>query len=239
VASAEQALSAAETAVDVADAALRSMLQDADGPVYAISEPLLVAGAEPAALSTLLERARGKRPEVRAMQAALEARTHASKADKAAGYPHLAVYAGGDYASPNRYVVPPLSQFKPSWEVGATLSYAPNDTLGAQRKVAENGAQIAALQAELGELLRALDLEVRRSRATLAHAQRNIDAGQAAVEAAQAAYDRRMAELTAGEVVLADVIAAEQELNGARLRVLDAGIEQQLARVRLAYAVGE
>lgn len=239
VANAEQALAAAETAVDVADAALRSMLQAGEGPVYAISEPLLVPGDGPAPLAELLDKARGQRPELRALRSAVEARRHLTRTEKAAGYPHLGVYVGGDYAMPNRYVVPPSAEFKPSWEVGATLTYAPNDTLAAQRKVSESNAQIGALEAELNELLRGLDLEVRRSRAVLSHAQRNIDAAQAAVVAAQAAYDRRMAELSAGEVVMADLVAAEQELNGARLKLLDAGIDQQLSRVRLAYAVGE
>jgi outer membrane protein TolC len=239
VANAEQALAAAETAVDVADAALRSMLQSGEGPVYAVSEPLLVAGEGPAPLTELLDKARGQRPELRALRAVVDARRHLTRTEKAAGYPHLGVYVGGDYAMPNRYVVPPSAEFKPSWEVGATLTYAPNDTVAAQRKVSESNAQIGALEAELNELMRGLDLEVRRSRAVLAHAQRNIDAAQAAVVAAQAAYDRRMAELSAGEVVLADLAAAEQELNGARLKLLDAGIDQQLGRARLAYAVGE
>jgi outer membrane protein len=239
VAAADQALAAAETAVDIADAALRSMLQQGEGPVYAITEPLLTEAVGPAPLPELLDRARAQRPEVQALQAVVEARQHQIKADKAVGYPHLSVYVGGDYAMPNKYQLPPRPEFQPSWEVGATLTYAPNDTVSARRKVSEASAQIEAQQAELGELLRSLDLEVRRSRATLSHSQRNIDAAQAAVAAAQAAYDRRMAELGAGEVVLADVIAADQELNAARLRVLDAGVEQQLARVRLAYALGE
>ncbi|HEX6244245.1 MAG TPA: TolC family protein [Polyangiales bacterium] len=239
VAAAQQTLTAAETAVDVADAALRSMLQQGDGPVYAISEPLLTESADPEPLPQLLERARAHRPEVVALEAVVDVRQHQIKADKAAGYPRLGVYLGGDYAMPNKYQLPPRQEFQPSWEVGATLTYAPNDTVSARRKASETEAQIEGVEAELKELLRSLELEVRRSRVTLAHAQRNIEAAQAAVVAAQAAYDRRMAELGAGEVVMADVIAADQELNGARLRVLDAGIDQQLARVRLAYALGE
>jgi outer membrane protein len=239
VAAAEQALAAAETAVDIADAALRSLLQQGEGPVYAIAEPLLAHTADPAPLPELLHKARAQRPEVAALRAVVEARQHQIKADKAAGYPHLGVYVGGDYAMPNKYQLPPRQEFQPSWEVGANLTYAPNDTVSARRKVSESQAQISALEAELGEMLRSLELEVRRSRVTLTHSQRNIDAANAAVAAAQAAYDRRMAELGAGEVVMADVIAADQELNAARLRVLDAGIEQQLARVRLAYALGE
>lgn len=239
VALTERALSAAETAVDVADAGLRSLLQDDEGPVYAISQPLLTPGPEPAPLKQLLDKAHAQRPEVRGLRAAAQARQLQSDADQAAGYPHLGVYVGGEYAMPNRWQLPPRAEFRPSWEVGATLTYAPNDTLSAGRKVSENNAQIRALQAELGELLRSLDLEVRRSRATLAHSQRNIDAATAAVVAAEAAYERRMAELHAGEVVLADVVASEQELNSARLSLLDAGIDQQLARTRLAYALGE
>jgi outer membrane protein TolC len=241
VAAAEQTVSVAATAVDVADASLRTMLQDADGPVYGIAEPILVDAVdlELAASDVLIDRARAQRPEVRVLRETLLARQKTLTAQNASGYPHLAVFAGADYSMPNRYVVPPMSKFSPSWEVGAMLSYAPNDTLLAVRRKGESTAQIRALEADLLELLRALDLEVRTARASLSRSSRSIEAAQIAAKAAEAAYLQRTAELGAGEVTLADLYSAENELNLARLRLLDAAIEQQLQKARLAYAVGD
>jgi outer membrane protein TolC len=240
VASTEQTVSLAATAVDVADASLRTMLQEADGPVFGIAEPILGEAGEPTlpAASVLVERARTQRPEVQALRQTLAARNKALTAQNAGGYPHLAVYAGADYALPNRYVVPPHNQFDPSWEVGASLAYAPNDTIVAARRKGESNAQIRALEADLSELVRALELEVRTARASLSRSSRSIEAARVATVAAEAAYAQRSAELSAGEVTLADLFSAENELNMARLRLLDAAIEQQLSRARLAYAVG-
>jgi outer membrane protein len=240
VASAEQAVALAATAVDVADASLRTLLADADGPVYGIAEPVLgeVDGPELAAAALMVQRARAQRPEIRALEASLAARHKTLSAQDASGYPHLAVYAAGDYANPNRYVIPPQPEFRPSWEVGASLIYAPNDTLLAVRRKGESTAQIRALEADLAELLRGLSLEVRTARASVAHSGQSIEAARAAAVAAEAAYTQRNAELAAGEVTLADVFSAESELNAARLRLLDAAIEQRVQRARLAYALG-
>ncbi len=70
-------------------------------------------------------------------------------------------------------------------------------------------------------------------------ANRSAETAHAAHSAAQEAYDRRMAELSVGEVTTADVFASENELNAARLQVLDAAVDRHLARARLAYALGE
>jgi outer membrane protein TolC len=118
------------------------------------------------------------------------------------------------------------------------LIYAPNDTLLAVRRKGESSAQIRALEADLAELLRGLSLEVRTARASVARSGQSIEAARAAAVAAEAAYTQRNAELAAGEVTLADVFSAESELNAARLRLLDAAIEQLVQRARLAYALG-
>ncbi|HEY6881432.1 MAG TPA: TolC family protein, partial [Polyangiales bacterium] len=240
VAAAEQALVAAQASVDVADASLRTLLQDSDGAGYGIAESLV--SSEQAALPSadvLIGRARSQRAEVLALRQAIRAQRSLAKAQHAVGYPRLAVYAGGDYAQPNRYQIPPRAVWQSSWEVGASLSYAPNDSLVALRKAREDEAHIRASEAELRELDRALVLEVRTARASLARSEQNLAATRAAEAAAQDAYQSRVAELRAGEVTLADLFASEGELNQARLNALDAVVEAGVARARLTYALGE
>lgn len=240
--SAEQSVAAAAAAVEVADASLRTLLEDEDGPVYGIAEPIFDEEAteiriEPVA--ALLARARAQRAEVRALRESIVAQQKSGRVARAGGYPHLGVSAGADYARPNRYVIPPSSKMHPSWEVGASLTYAPNDTLTSVRRGRESDAQVAVLTAELAEVERALTLEIRSARASLSSSARTVQAARDARVAAEEAYARRRAELTAGTVTTADLFAAEFELNHARLSLLDASIEQQLARARLAYALGE
>ena len=161
------------------------------------------------------------------------------KAAVAGGYPHLAVFAAADYARPNRYVIPPPHTFEPSWEVGVALTYVPTDSLEAAFLRREGAAQDLALRAELESLEQALLLEVSTAAAALLRAAEHRHAAHAAEVAATEAYDRRMAELRAGTVTVADLTAAEGDLSRARLGVLDALVERQLARARLTYALGE
>lgn len=239
LAAAEQGVASAEAAVDVADASLRTLLQDGEGALYGIAEPLVGEDApNPPAIPVLLEEARARRPELRALRDGISVQRHTTDATHASGYPHLAIYAGADYARPNRYVIPPKAEFQPSWEVGAALTYAPNDTLVARHRVRENQAQLDALAADLRELDRQLVLEVRRARAALVRSARVLEAARASESAASDAYARRLAELAAGEVTTADLFSAETELQRARLDVLDGAIEQRLASARLAYAIG-
>jgi outer membrane protein TolC len=187
----------------------------------------------------LLDRARAQRPEVRALRETIAAQQKSARAAKASGLPHLGVYAGADYARPNRYVIPPKAEFQPSWEVGASVTYAPNDTLVAAHRDRENRAQIDALEADLAELERSLMLEIRQARAALVRSARTIETARASERAAHEAYATRMAELQVGAAVTADLFAAESDLNRARLDALDAAIEQRVALARLSYAVGD
>lgn len=240
VAAAEQAVAAAEAAVDVADASLRTLVQDEDGGLYAISEPILSAQVETAVPTTaeLLSQAQSQRSEIRALRQTIDARRKQQRAQGAKAYPHLALYAGADYSMPGRYMIPPTSEFQPSWEVGATVQYTVNDSVLTNTRTARTEAEITALEADLAQLLRTLQIEVRGARAGLLRSSRNIDAAIAAELAAQDAYDQRMAALRAGEVTTADLFAAETELNRARLSRFDAAIDQRLARARLDYAIG-
>lgn len=238
---AEQAVVTMEAGADVADAALRTLLEEPDGGRYGIVDPILtdLPGGEVAPASLLLERARAQRAEIVALREMIESQHAGAKANRAYGYPRLSVYAGGEYSNPNRYMIPPKSEYQPSWEVGAVLSYVPNDSWSAAKRVRESEAQVDVLTAELGELDQALTLEVRNARAVLVRANRSARAAHTAELAALEAYDRRMAELQAGDVTTADLFAAENELNAARLQVLDAAVERHLAQARLAYALGE
>ncbi|HEX5661600.1 MAG TPA: TolC family protein [Polyangiales bacterium] len=238
LASAEQAVIAAAASVDVADASLRTLLQHPDGAAYGIGELASAPQPLPSA-DGLIARARAQRAEVVSLQHAIRAQRKGAKAQRASGYPHLSVYAGGDYAQPNRYQIPPRAVWQASWELGASLTYAPNDTLVSVRKAREDDANIRASEADLEELDRSLLLEVRTARATLGRTEQNLAATHSSQRAAEDAYQRRLAQLRGGEVTLADVLASEGALNEARLHALEATIDDRIARARLAYAVGE
>jgi outer membrane protein len=239
VAATSRALASAKAGVEIADAALRTLMGAQDGPVYGIAEPVLVADqAQLEAADVLLARALTQRPEVAALQATLRAHTAARDANAAAGYPHLALIAGANYANPNRYVIPPRQQFDPSWQVGAALTWSPNDSLVSDAAGDSLGAQADAVRAQLDELRRGLQLEIRRTLAQLRAAREAWTSAESARTAAEAAYQSRRAQLTSGHSTSADLLLSEGQLNQARLAVLDAAIELRVAHSNLEYAVG-
>jgi outer membrane protein TolC len=239
VAATDQAVASANAGVEIADAALRTMMAADDGPVYGIGEPVLAEdSAELAPVAELTARALAARPEVTAIEQAIEAQHAAGRATAASAYPHVIVGAGASYSSPNQYVIPPSGDFEPTWQVGATLAWSPNDTWTAVHRGQELDAQEAATREQLGELERGVRLEVRQAHALIRSAREAMVAAVAAREAAEAAYESRSSQLDAGHATTADLFAAEGQLNQARLSELDAAIQLRLARTRLDYATG-
>jgi outer membrane protein len=239
LAAAEQAIAQTEMGVEITDAALRALIDQPDGPVYGIAEPILDAdGEDLAPFASLAERAVDRRPELRAMRESIASLRAAGRASDASGYPHLALYAAGEVSAPNRYVIPPSGDPQPAWEIGVTFSYAPNDTLAAVHRGEELAAQAESVEAELAQLTRAVRLEVRRAHASVRASARSLEAARAALTAAEAAHESRDAQLTAGQATSADVIAAQNDLDRARLAVIDAAIQLRASRAQLDYAVG-
>lgn len=239
VAATGRALASARAGVEIADAALRTMLGAEEGEVYGIAEPVLEAdrdALEP--VETLVARAWKQRPEVAALQATAAAQTAALDANDASGYPHLALIAGVNYSNPNRYVIPPRSHFDPSWQLGAAVTWSPNETWLTGYAGDSLQAQAAAVQAQLGELRRGLQLEIRRTVAQIRAAREAMTSAESARTAAEAAYQSRLAQLNAGHSTSADLLLAEGQLDQARLAVLDAAIELRLSRTYLDYATG-
>ena len=233
VAEAVQGVATATAGVEIADAGLRTVIGADDGPIYGVR---LEGRREATAVdyAGALER----RPELRALRAALSAQRSAQNANDASGYPHLALFAGADYANPNRYQVPPSSGFMPSWEIGASVSWSPNDAVVAGRQGAQLTAEATANEAQLLSMERMIRLEVRQAEAQLRAAERGIEASNSAIRAAEAAYQSRLSQLRAGEATTAALNDSERQLNRARLGLLDARVQLELAAVHLAYAGG-
>lgn len=248
VAGAGQAVAAARAGVEIADAALRTIIGADEGPVFGIDEPILENaqalshGARPDKLpgeiDALVQTAVHQRPEVSALEAAADAHRATEDANDGAGYPHLALVAGAGYASPNRYVIPPTSTFYPSFQLGAVVTWSPNDALTHGYDSDSLAARGAALQAQLDELKRGVQLEVRRAVAELRAAHEAIAAARAARTSAEAAYASRLSQLRAGHATITDLFSAEGQLNRARLAELDAAVQLRLAETHLAYATG-
>lgn len=239
VAAVESSVASARAGVEIADAALRMLMGLDPGAPHGVVEPMFEEVAAPGPIEPRLARAVEARPEIRSLRAGLASQRAAGRALDAQGYPHLGIYAGADVGAPNRYVIPPNQDPQPSWEVGAMLSWSPNDTLNAVHAGEASRAQQAETEARLVELERGVRLEVQQAHARVRAARVASESGARAVAAAEAAYASRLAQLQAGQTTTAAVFAAEGELNGARLARLDAVVGLHLALAQLRRASGE
>ncbi len=234
VAEIEQASASAEAGVEIADAALRVLMDRGPGAPFGV----VLDQVPEAAPAADVDAALAARAELAALRSALDAQRAAARVEDARGYPHLALYAGADLANPNRYQIPPQEVFTPSWELGAMLTWAPNDTLSAVHRGEELGAEQAALRAQIEQLSRMVRLEVTQATAQARAARRSLESARVAEAAAQAAYDARVAQVAAGHATTADLFAAEGQLNRTRLATLDAEVALRLAATHVEYAHG-
>lgn len=240
VAQAEEALARAEAAVEVSGAALSIALGTPAGMRYRVASAVPeTIPAAPGSLEALESAALEQRADLRAMREAIAATSRARDATIATGYPHVSVYGYAEESNPNARIIPPTQAWNPLWELGAALTWSPNDTASALFHADEMAAQIAAAEEQMHATEDAVRLEVRQAVAELRTSERSLAAAHASAEAAEEAYRAQLAALGAGESTLNDLLLADGRANEARLADLRARIAASLARARLAHATGE
>jgi outer membrane protein TolC len=210
-----------------------------DGEPLALAEPL-TAPLEPPPQVTdeLLRRAHSQRPEVRALRELVEAQDQVARATRAGHSPRVVLFAAGDYANPNQRVIPPEAEFTPSWEVGATLIWSPNDSIGATYRTRAARARRSAAAADLAALDDALRLQLLRAREDQVAALAVMAAATRRAEAALASREARLAELRSGQAVATELLEVELEVTRARLELLSAAVDLRVARARFDQALG-
>lgn len=215
--------------------ALNLLLGDADGRVYRVAEEGPPEAA-PVSVGALEAEALRRRPELRALRAATESVLHQKDATLAGALPVLGVFGGVEYSNPNPRVIPLTDQWNPSWELGARLSWAPNDLARALRQSDRLDAQASKARAEEERLVRAVQMEVRRAQNDWRVALESLETAKARVHASEEAYRARSLQFESGQAILTDVLDADAELREAELGRLRADIDARVARARLRRA---
>ena len=239
VAQAEEGMARAEAASLVTGAQLSILMGTPAGERYQVDGA--ISGSPPAVpggLDELEAAALQHRPEVRALRELLAAQGHQRDATLAAGYPHVGIYGYAEGSNPNPRVFPPRDQFYPLWELGASVTWSPNDLATSLYRGDELGAQIERGLRELELAEDGVRLEVRQAFEELRVSRRSLDASSASVAAAEEAYRARLAQLNAGEAIVTDLLVADARATDARLVDVRARIAANLARARLRRAIG-
>lgn len=240
LASARLGVERARAGVAIAARSLRILMHvQGEDPIIPVGENLLAIPPAPqASRARLVEHARDRRAELRALRLVVSGREEAVTARAGERYPHLGVQANYDYANPNQRVFPQTEEFRGTWDVSVVLSWSPNDTWAGQAGVAQARAELAQARADIAALNDAVEVEVTQAYENYQAARASVEAAQTGIQAAEESYRVRVEQMRAGTAVTRDLIDSEAELTRARLEYVDTLIMLHIARARLDRAVG-
>lgn len=237
VAAAEVALARSGAGVAIARDAVATMLHRELTTDFAIGEDLTRSLPALPPKQVLIEQSFSRRAEAQALAQTILALDSAVRSRESGAWPRLSLAGGFDLANPNPRIFPQEEKFKPSWDVGAILSWSPNDMLAGDRQAAETRAERAEAVANLEALRDALKLEVSQAYETCVAADRALTAATPGIVAAEESYRVRREQFRAGAAVATDVLDAEAELRSARLQLINTAIDLRVAEARLERAV--
>lgn len=186
----------------------------------------------------LLKRGLDQRPELRAMRKTIGANNLLKDSERAAAYPVLSIEGTDLLANPNPRYVPPVTDFKNSWEVGATLAWSPNSALVGHRRTKRASAEIERARADLMALEDGVRIEVVQSYEDYKAAAEAARASEEQQKAAEETYRVRLATYRVGAGVQIDLLTADLALTQARLDHVNAVLDARISLARLARATG-
>lgn len=238
VAAARVALARTTGNVAVAQTALRVVLNVEGDGEFAINEDL--TQPLPALHSTkaeLRKAALANRSELKAMRAMYEVHERTLDAENGAKLPKLNLTGLAELSNPNQRVEPFTREFNGSWQVGAVLSWSPNDFFVADKRAERARADRAVTETDVRLLELALRGEVDQAYEDFVASQEATTQALSGIAAAEETYRVRREQFRAGSVVATEVIQAETELRRARLELVSAAIDARIAAARIARAI--
>ena len=153
--------------------------------------------------------------------------------------PGVGVEAAVDYGRPNALYVPPIDDFRSSWNVSAVVSWSPDGTWSASRAKQRVVAQEAEAKAQREQLKDFIRIEVVRAEAAYRASLQSVRAAKRQVDAAEEAYAAKRRGFEVGISNAVEVIDSEIDVNRARLALIDAAARLRVRESALRTAIGE
>ncbi|HTA93050.1 MAG TPA: TolC family protein [Polyangiaceae bacterium] len=161
-----------------------------------------------------------------------------AKVARAANYPRLDASGDFIYANPNQRYFPPAAAWHDTWDVNVVLSWTPTNIFGAQAQAHAAEAHADEVAAKRASLKNGLRLEVNQAMNALTEATVSLESAREGLVAAEENYRVRRELYRAGKATVVDVTDAETDLTRSRLEVVNAHVDERIARVALTHALG-
>jgi outer membrane protein TolC len=178
------------------------------------------------------------RPEIRSADANAAAAHEQSQAFKAGRWPVLSAFADGILGNPNPRYIPPTNDWNATWDVGAQVTWSPNDIVTANANVNDYEARVATIEANRQVTRDNVEVEVTQMLQQVREADFSIESSTRELASAEEAYRVQRELFNNGRGTSTTLTDAESDLTRARLDLLNAKVAARTARVRLEHALG-
>ena len=239
VSSAELAAERAKNLMDLSEKQMRVAVHGSEEEVFQPGEDL-EAPVPPVQgnVNEMTSEAMTNRAEVKSADANAAAARELSAASKAGRYPNLSAFADGNLGNPNPRYIPPTNQFNTTWDVGAQVTWSPNDILIANGSVSDNESRAAAIEANKQRVRDSIEVEVTQSLQAVREADFSIETGTREQASAEEAYRVARELFNNGRGTSTTLTDAETDVTRARLDLLNAKVDARVARIKLDHALG-
>jgi len=233
------AVERAKFGLQVATRSLQALMHTEELPTLGedLSEPVDGIPTEPE--SALKERAFRERPDLRALRAYVEASKHQLRSAIGGKLPDLLIRGSAQYSNPNLRVFPQQDRFEATWEAGAVIRWAPNDTVRAQGRSKQLQAELERAHADVDQLEIAIRVEVAQGYHGMLAARSAMESARLGLSAAREGYRVTREQLQAGIVNTTTLLQAQSELIRAQVDVVESAIGTRVAKAQLLRAIGE
>jgi outer membrane protein TolC len=239
VSSAELAVERAKNLADLSEKQLRVAMHASDDEALSLGESL--EGPLPPVegnLKQMTAEALTSRPEIKSADANADAARQQADAAKAGRYPNLSAFADGILGNPNPRVFPPSQDWFGTWDLGAQLTWSPNDIPLAGGSVRDYESRAAAIEANKGNVRDGIEVEVTQALQAVREADFAIESSTREQASAEEAYRVARELFNNGRGTSTTLTDAETDLTRSRLDLLNAKADARVARVRLDHALG-
>lgn len=219
---------------------LRTSMHDTRTGRYILGETWDNPNADPAPLDFELcyQTALSHRAELISLSASADSEREQAKAVRALMFPQLEVYGLALGSNPNPRYLPAEDKLHVTWEIGARLSYSPNEWMTGRAKWRQHQARVESLNAERQQLVEAIRKEVLAAIQARQESVLALVSTRKRLGLAEDSLRVRNSLASEGRATHVEVTDAETDLVRARFAEVDARIDARLASIRLHRAMG-
>jgi outer membrane protein TolC len=239
VAAAELSLDRAKSAVAITERQVRVAIHAKDDdpimPGESLDGPLPAA---PTSLRPLVAEANAGRPEIKSIDKNADAARKTAEASRAGRLPVLSGFADAIYANPNSRRFPQQAEWFGTWQVGAQVTWSPNDIMASGAAGSDAEARASALDAQKSATRDGVEIEVTQAYQAIVEADAAIASTERQLESAVEGYRVARELFNNGRGTATTLIDAEIVLEQTRFDHVNARVDARIARTRLDHAVG-